>query len=82
MHSPYLAMASALLASRRHFAVRTFFWHADFIDTYLRPVLEQHLPPRSPTGALRPRGYSYAIVSRWDGTMVASSQQFGKLCRA
>ncbi len=82
VHSPYLAAAAALLASRRHFAVRTFFWHADFIDTYLRPVLEQHLPSAVASGALSPAWVLVReLASRCDGTMVASSQQFAKLQR-
>jgi alpha-1,6-mannosyltransferase len=83
VHSPYLAMASALLAPRRHFTVRTFLWHADFIDTYLRPVLERHVPSRVASGLLSP---AWAVVreftSRCDGTIVASEQQFAKLRRA
>jgi len=82
VHSPYLAAAAALLASRRHFAIRTFFWHADFIDTYLRPVLEQHLPSAIASGVLSPVWVLVReLASRCDGTMVASSQQFAKLRR-
>ncbi|HTP27898.1 MAG TPA: glycosyltransferase [Anaeromyxobacteraceae bacterium] len=80
VHSPYLAMASALLASRKCFAVRTFCWHADFVDTYLRPVLEKHLSSAVASGVLRP---AWALVreltSRCDGTIVASAQQLAKL---
>src|SRR3990172_3800705 len=68
VHSPYLAAAAALLASRRHFAIRTFFWHADFIDTYLRPVLEQHLPSAIASGVLSPVWVLVReLASRCDG---------------
>jgi len=39
--SPYVAAASALACPRKDFGVRTFLWHADFIDTYLRVMLER-----------------------------------------
>jgi len=45
IHSPYVAAAGALIASRRSFGVRTFVWHSDFIDTYERVL---HVP--SPLG--------------------------------
>jgi alpha-1,6-mannosyltransferase len=39
--SPYVAAAGALACPRSAFGVRTFLWHADFIDTYLRVMLER-----------------------------------------
>jgi alpha-1,6-mannosyltransferase len=41
INSPYVAAASALACPRTDFGVRTFLWHADFIDTYLRVMLER-----------------------------------------
>jgi alpha-1,6-mannosyltransferase len=42
IHSPYVAALAALAVPRRtrtYRAIRTFQWHADFIDTYLRPAI-------------------------------------------
>jgi alpha-1,6-mannosyltransferase len=40
LDSPYAAALACATLSRRHFGVRTLVWHADFIDTYLRVLLE------------------------------------------
>lgn len=45
IHSPYLAAHAALGLRAGEFGVRTFVWHADFIDTYLRGGLERGLRP-------------------------------------
>lgn len=43
LHSPYLAAHAALGVEPGDFGVRTFIWHSDFIDTYLRGGLERGL---------------------------------------
>ena len=43
IHSPYAAALASLSISPRSFGIRTFVWHADFIDTYLRGALEKRL---------------------------------------
>lgn len=43
IHSPYLAAHAALGLAGDDFGVRTFVWHSDFIDTYLRGGLERGL---------------------------------------
>ncbi|MDC0718476.1 glycosyltransferase [Nannocystis bainbridge] len=43
IHSPYVAAIAALGLRPGEFGVRTFVWHSDFIDTYLRGGLERRL---------------------------------------
>lgn len=43
IHSPYVAAIAALGLRPGQFGVRTFVWHSDFIDTYLRGGLERRL---------------------------------------
>ena len=38
-HSPYLGAASVVACGRRSARIRTAFWHADHLGTYLRPAL-------------------------------------------
>src|SRR5262245_60043078 len=41
IHSPYLAATAAVGVEGSAWGVRTFMWHADFIDTDLRGVIER-----------------------------------------
>lgn len=43
IHSPYVAAIAALGLRPGEFGVRTFVWHSDFIDTYLRGGLQRRL---------------------------------------
>lgn len=43
IHSPYVAAVAALGLRPGEFGIRTFVWHSDFIDTYLRGGLERRL---------------------------------------
>ena len=82
IHSPYLAAAAAMTVPRSHFGVRIFTWHSDFIDTYLRVMLERHASPRLTSGALEPlwalvRGIGLGrdatfVASRWQAEKLAS----------
>jgi alpha-1,6-mannosyltransferase len=80
IHSPYVAAAAALSVPRAHFGVRTFQWHADFIDTYLRTMLERRVSSTSADLILAPL---WAMVRRiaegCDATFVASRWQVDKL---
>jgi len=89
IHSPYLAAAGALRVNRRHYGVRTFQWHSDFIDTYAG-VLERALEDRTSLPrplvhggvrrATRPLwGLVRAIAKRCDATLVAAAWQASKL---
>jgi alpha-1,6-mannosyltransferase len=43
IHSPYAAALASLSMSPKMFGIRTFVWHADFIDTYLRSAIEKRI---------------------------------------
>lgn len=76
-HSPYLALVAVLASACRP---RTFFWHADFIDTYGRARLVRGLGERASTAAVSPlwRAWS-AALSRFDAVIVTSRTQRDKL---
>jgi alpha-1,6-mannosyltransferase len=84
IHSPYAAAAACLSVPRGSFGVRTFVWHADFIDTYLRPFLERGvgLGERTASAWLEPlwRVVRF-IASRCDATFVAGRTLEEKLLR-
>jgi alpha-1,6-mannosyltransferase len=80
--SPYAAAAACLSVPRRHFGVRTFVWHADFIDTYLRVMLERgaRTPRKAATVLLEPLWSMVRfIASRCDATFVAAKWMEEKL---
>jgi len=81
IHSPYLAAVSALSIPRSAFGVRTFVWHADFIDTYLRDGLERRFGgPRVVDAVVEPLwAWVRTIARASDATFVASRWQLGKL---
>jgi alpha-1,6-mannosyltransferase len=80
VHSPYLAMAAALAVPRADFGVRTFFWHADFIDTYLRVMLERRVSSRVADVALAPLWRAVrGVAAQCDATIVAGRWQRDKL---
>ena len=78
--SPYVASASALSVPRRAFGIRTFVWHADFIDTYLRVLLERRTSSRVADVALEPLWAMVRTIARGcDATLVAARWQVEKL---
>jgi alpha-1,6-mannosyltransferase len=78
IHSPYLAALGALRADPRHFGIRTFQWHSDFIDTYAG-VLEGRIGA-SITPLTRPLwSLVRGIAKRCDATLVAAEWQVAKL---
>jgi alpha-1,6-mannosyltransferase len=79
-HSPYLALAAVLSVPRRSVGVRTFFWHADFIDTYLRVMIERRAPSRAADVALAPLWAAVrAAAGGFDATFAAGARQVEKL---
>ncbi len=80
IHSPYVAAAAAISVPRAHFGARVFTWHSDFIDTYLRVMLERHASPRLASTALEPLWAMVRGIARaCDATFVASRWQAEKL---
>jgi alpha-1,6-mannosyltransferase len=73
VHSPYLATLGAFVAGRT--PVRTFWWHADPIDTYLAVA---KLPLR--LGAPLWRGLA-AMLGRFDAVLAAGRTQVKKLLK-
>jgi alpha-1,6-mannosyltransferase len=71
-HSPYLAAAAVVACGRAGARIRTAFWHADHLSTYVEPrfgPLARALGP----GLLR------ALLAPFDATFVAGAQQAGRL---
>ncbi len=83
IHSPYVAAASVLSMPRAWFGVRTFTWHSDFIDTYLRVMIETRLPHlrgRPTSALLEPFWAMMRVIARGcDATFVAAKWQVDKL---
>ncbi|MDB4997930.1 MAG: hypothetical protein JWM74_5362 [Myxococcaceae bacterium] len=80
IHSPYVAAISAMSLGRSSFGIRTFVWHADFIDTYLRGSLEKKLGVRATSAVVEPLwAWVRAIARACDATFVASQWQKDKL---
>jgi alpha-1,6-mannosyltransferase len=70
-HSPYLGVAAVVAAGRSATRVRTAFWHADHIGTYLEPWLG---------AASRPLFLGVrALLAPFDATFVAGAAQAKKL---
>jgi alpha-1,6-mannosyltransferase len=53
-HSPYLATAAVLRCGRNAARVRTAFWHADHVGTYVEPAVGRVLGERAARAATRP----------------------------
>ena len=80
VHSPYLAMAGALTVPRSDVGIRTFWWHADFIDTYLRVMIERRASSRVADVALAPVWRAVrGLLGACDATFSASKWQTEKL---
>lgn len=80
--SPYAAALACAGLSRRHFGVRTLVWHADFIDTYLRVMLEHRaaLARETADRVLAPLWAMVRMLARrCDATFVASAWMADKL---
>jgi alpha-1,6-mannosyltransferase len=71
VHSPYLAAAAVVAAGRASSRVRTAFWHADHIGTYLEPWMG---------GLSRPLFWAVrALLAPFDATFVGGLAQARKL---
>lgn len=80
IHSPYAAAVSALSVPRARFGIRTFVWHADFIDTYLREPMERRFGAAAVDRLVEPLwAWVRTIGRRCDATFAASRWQADKL---
>jgi alpha-1,6-mannosyltransferase len=80
LHSPYLASLFGVRVPRAIAPVRTFVWHADFIDTYVRPALEQRIARTWTDRGVEPLwAWVRHVARKVDGTFVASRAQRAKL---
>ncbi|WP_394828901.1 glycosyltransferase [Pendulispora albinea] len=80
IHSPYVAAASCLSLPRKNFGIRTFVWHADFIDTYLRGPLTRRLSTQTVDLVVEPLwAWIRRIADACDATFAASRWQAEKL---
>jgi alpha-1,6-mannosyltransferase len=80
LHSAYMAMAAAFYTPRGAYGLRTLFWHADFVDTYLKERLERWMPFGAGRAATRSLWAGVrALAARCDATLVAGRHQFEKL---
>jgi alpha-1,6-mannosyltransferase len=80
IHSPELAALWSLLLPKESYGVRTFVWHADFIDAYLREPMDRWLP-RPISGAIQESLWAWVrlIARSCAKTLVASPTQAQKL---
>jgi alpha-1,6-mannosyltransferase len=71
-HSPYLGAAAVLACGRAGCRVRTAFWHADHLSTYVEPRFGRLARAVAP-GLLR------ALLAPFDATFVAGTAQARRL---
>lgn len=78
-HSPYLGMA-AVLACGRAAPVRTAFWHADHVGTYVEPALTKAMGPALARRLAAPLWQGVrALLAPFDATFVAGRAQAERL---
>jgi alpha-1,6-mannosyltransferase len=82
-HSPYLATAALLACGRGAAPVRTAFWHADHLGTYVQPALGRVLGPAAAGAVTRPLWRAVrALLAPFDATFVGGRVQADRLRRA
>jgi alpha-1,6-mannosyltransferase len=79
-HSQYLGALGVLACGRSAARIRTAFWHADHVGTYVRPFLADRLGERAADALSAPlwRGVR-ALLAPFDATFVASVSQEARL---
>jgi alpha-1,6-mannosyltransferase len=70
-HSPYLGAAAVIACGRSSSRIRTAFWHADHVGTYLEPLVGRLARPA--WWAVR------ALLAPFDATFVAGTAQAARL---
>jgi alpha-1,6-mannosyltransferase len=83
-HSPYLAAAAIVACGRAAARVRTAFWHADHVGTYVEPALARWLGPRAAGALSAPmrKAAMRALLAPFEATFVAGREQAARLRRA
>jgi len=74
INSPYVAALASLTAQQRGFGVRTFFWHADFIDTYVRTIAARHVKRAAADVLVRPLWSFVRGIGRGCAATIATSR--------
>jgi alpha-1,6-mannosyltransferase len=75
-HSPYVAAASVVACGRRSARIRTTFWHANHLETYVRPALGKVIGAAASTAATsRLSSGIGALLAPFDATFVAGIGQ-------
>jgi alpha-1,6-mannosyltransferase len=79
-HSPYLAAAAAMACGKGAARVRTAFWHADHLGTYLRPTLARLVGARAAEATVGPLWAGVrALLAPFDATFVGGVAQARRL---
>lgn len=80
IHSLYMATLAVQTLPRQVSALRTIWWHADFIDTYIAPWLPQWMPEPARELVVNSLWATFRrIANRYAATFVASKVQAAKL---
>jgi alpha-1,6-mannosyltransferase len=79
-HSPYLATAAIVACGRSAARVRTAFWHADHVGTYVQPAVAKRLGEAAAAALATPLwGGVRALLAPFDATFVAGVAQEKRL---
>ena len=79
-HSPYLGAAAVLSCGRAASRIRTAFWHADHVGTYVEPVLQRTLGETASRVLTRPLWAGVrTLLAPFDATFVAGVAQAARL---
>jgi alpha-1,6-mannosyltransferase len=79
-HSPYFGAAATVACGRGASRVRTAFWHADHVGTYVEPALNRTLGPMATRILARPLWTCIrALLAPFDATFVAGVAQAARL---
>lgn len=79
-HSPYLGAAAVVACGRQPPRLRTAFWHADHLGTYVEPALTQGLGARVAGLVSEPLWLAIrALLAPFDATFVAGRHQAERL---
>ncbi len=79
-HSPYLGVAAVLSCGRTASRIRTAFWHADHVGTYVEPALGRTLGETASHVLTRPLWSGVrALLAPFDATFASGVAQVARL---